>query len=81
MKIKYFNSIVLIAILFLPFSCIDDVLDKSPVSSFSAEGFYQTTSDAQAGVNGIYDAVQGAFRTNFAYWGEGRADNVETHVS
>ncbi len=81
MKIKYFNSIVLIATLLLPFSCIDDVLDKSPVSSFSAEGFYQTTSDAQAGVNGIYDAVQGAFRMNFAYWGEGRADNVQTAQS
>ncbi|UOB18396.1 RagB/SusD family nutrient uptake outer membrane protein [Abyssalbus ytuae] len=53
-------------------------LDKDPVSSFSAQGFYKTASDAQAGVYGIYDAVQSTFRINFAYWGEGRADAVGT---
>lgn len=81
MKIKYFNSAIIIVTLLLSSSCIDDILDKSPVSSFSAEGFYQTTSDAQAGIYGIYDAVQSAFRLNFAYWGEGRADNVKTAQS
>lgn len=75
-------KINIVAILLLPaFSCIDDLLDKDPVSSFSAEGFYQTTSDAQAGVYGIYDAAQSVFRINFAYWGEGRADNVQTAQS
>ncbi len=72
----------IVAILLLPaFSCVDDLLDKDPVSSFSAEGFYQTTSDAQAGIYGIYDAAQSVFRINFAYWGEGRADNVQTAQS
>ncbi len=54
-------------------------LDKEPISSFSAQGFYKTVSDAQAGVYGIYDGMQSAFRINFAYWGEGRADAVETN--
>lgn len=54
-------------------------LDKEPVSSFSAQGFYKTVSDAQAGVYGIYDGMQSTFRINFAYWGEGRADAVETN--
>ena len=59
-------------------SCVKSVLDKSPVSSFSGENFYKTPADAQAGINGIYNAAQSVFRTNFAYWGEARADNVAT---
>ena len=81
MKIKYFKSITSIILVFFAVSCVNDVLDKSPVSSFSAEGFYQTESDAQAGVYGIYSAAQSVFRINFSYWGEGRADNVKTEQS
>jgi len=81
MKIKYFKSILIIALLFFTTSCENDILDKSPVSSFSGEGFYLTTSDAKAGIYGIYNSTQSVFRTNFAYWGEGRADNVQTEQS
>ena len=73
---KTINLIIIIIISFLVVSC-SDLLDKSPISSFSADGFYKTTSDAQTGVYGIYDAAQTAFRLNFAYWGEGRGDNVK----
>lgn len=59
-------------------SCVKSVLDKKPVSSFSGEDFYKTPADAQAGIYGIYNAAQSTFRINFAYWGEARADNVET---
>lgn len=59
-------------------SCTKELLDKKPVSSLPAEGFYENMSDARAGVFGIYNAAQSVFRTNFAYWGEGRADNVKT---
>lgn len=59
-------------------SCADSFLDKDPISNFSANGFYKNASDARAGVNGIYNGVQSAFRVNFAYWGEGRADAVQT---
>lgn len=60
-------------------ACADSILDKDPISSFSAQGFYKNASDAQAGVYGIYNAMQSTFRMNFAYWGEGRADAVETN--
>ncbi len=58
-------------------SC-SDFLDVEPVSQLPGDGFYQSESDARAGVYGIYGAVQSAFRTNVIYWGEGRADNVFT---
>ncbi|MCG9793113.1 RagB/SusD family nutrient uptake outer membrane protein [Flavobacterium algicola] len=76
---RNFKKIILSSIVSLTaMSCSDSILDKDPVSSFSGQGFYKSSSDAQAGVYGIYDAAQGAFRTNFAYWGEGRADAVQT---
>lgn len=65
----------------LGFSGCSDILDKDPISSFSANGFYKNASDARAGVNGIYNGMQSAFRVNFAYWGEGRADAVQTRHS
>lgn len=76
--IKY--MIMVIGLLTLG-SCVKDVLEKEPISSFSSENFYQTESDAKAGVYGIYDAAQSTFKANFAYWGEGRADNVKTEQS
>lgn len=81
MKLLQYNIIIILSALVIFTSCSDDILDKEPVSSFSAKGFYKTESDAEAGVNGIYDAAQSVFRINFAYWGEGRADNVKTEQS
>ena len=80
-NIKYIKAISLVIILSFTISCTDEILDKDPKSSFSGEGFYKTSSDAQAGVYGIYDAVQSTFRINFSYWGEGRADAVNTNHS
>jgi hypothetical protein len=81
MKTKYLNLLIVTIALFFSTSCIDEVLDKDPISSFSGDGFYKVEGDAQVGVYGVYDAVQGAFSQNFAYWGEGRADNVITQAS
>ena len=78
--IKKYKKFVTGILVCMAFSC-SDILDKDPVSSFPGQGFYQTASDAQAGVYGIYDALQSTFRVNFAYWGEGRADAVETNHS
>ncbi len=80
MKLKYIRT-VLVAIVLMQVTACTDILDKDPVSSFSASGFYKTTADAQAGIYGIYDAAQSVFRLNFCYWGEGRADNVQTAQS
>ncbi|MDN3663872.1 RagB/SusD family nutrient uptake outer membrane protein [Algibacter miyuki] len=79
---KYIKNIIGIGLLAcLAVSCSEQILEKDPVSSFSGQGFYQTSSDAQAGVYGIYDALQSTFRINFSYWGEGRADAVNTNHS
>lgn len=69
-----------VAMTFAMSSC-SDFLDKDPISSFSGQGYYKKPADAQAGVNGIYNSLQSLFRINFAYWGEGRADNVTTRHS
>ncbi|MDZ7634490.1 MAG: RagB/SusD family nutrient uptake outer membrane protein [Bacteroidales bacterium] len=80
MKLKYIKT-AFVGIILLQVTACTDILDKDPVSSFSASGFYKTTADAQAGIYGIYDAAQSVFRLNFCYWGEGRADNVQTAQS
>ncbi len=80
MKLKYIKT-ALVGIILLQASACTDILDKDPISSFSASEFYKTTADAQAGIYGIYDAAQSVFRLNFCYWGEGRADNVQTAQS
>ncbi|UZR96418.1 RagB/SusD family nutrient uptake outer membrane protein [Chondrinema litorale] len=76
---KNLIRIILGIMLLNVFSC--EILDKEPESSFSAQGFYQTASDAQAGVYGIYDALQSTLYVNFSFWGEGRADAVATNHS
>ena len=78
---KKSKNIIAVFFIALAFSCSKDILDKEPQSGFSAQGFYKTSSDAQAGVNGIYDAVQSTFSLNFSFWGEGRADAVNTNHS
>src|SRR5690625_4595831 len=78
MKKIVIKLLILSGVFILFNSCTKDLLDKKPISSLPAEGFYENIDDARAGIYGIYNAVQGAFRINFAYWGEGRADNVKT---
>ncbi len=81
MNTVFHRLIILSGVSLLLGSCTKQLLEKDPISSLPAEGFYQSLNDAKAGINGIYNAAQGTFRTNFAYWGEGRADNVQTEQS
>src|SRR5699024_5239100 len=81
MKISFKYIIGSLLIVFGTMSCSDSLLDREPISSFPGQGFYKKPSDAQAGVNGIYNSMQSLFRLNFSYWGEGRADNVSTKHS
>jgi len=78
---KHIYKILIGIILVLPMACSEEFLNKEPISSFSAQGFYQSESDAQAGIYGIYDGLQSALRLNFSFWGEGRADNVNSYHS
>lgn len=78
-NVRYFIGSLILICGFV--SCSDSLLDREPISSFPGQGFYKKPSDAQAGVNGIYNSLQSVFRLNFAYWGEGRADNINTKHS
>lgn len=79
---KNINKITFLVLLVSVFSCSkEDLLDREPKSSFSGQGFYKTGSDAQAGVYGIYDALQSSISRDFSYWGEGRADAIGTNRS
>lgn len=80
MRVKIIFAVTMAMVLIFS-GCVKQVLDKPPVSSFSADDFYKTPEDVQAGIYGIYNAAQSVFRINFAYWGEGRADNVQTTQS
>jgi len=79
-KINYTIIFLGLAILSLS-SCINSLLDKKPISNFSAESFYLTQDQAKAGVYGIYNSLQSTMHTNFSFWGEGRADNVKVKHS
>lgn len=69
MKIRY----ILLVALFLC-SC-NDFLDEQPISEIPADEMWQTSRDAQAGVNEIYGQLRLALRENYWYWGEFRSDN------
>ncbi|MCH2083902.1 MAG: RagB/SusD family nutrient uptake outer membrane protein [Saprospiraceae bacterium] len=53
-------------------SCSEDELDLNPVDSGSVDGFFTSTSDLVAGVNGIYNAFTGD------WWG-GAFVHVQPH--
>lgn len=75
---KAFINIILVSFFaFLQSSCIDSLLDKKPESEYSTENFYTTPAQIKSALMGCYSQLQSAMKTNFAYWGEGRADNVK----
>ncbi len=76
---KIFIKIAILSLVLGTFtSCIDSLLDKKPISEYSSQSFYKNDAQAMAGVYGIYNGLQSVVRLNFAFWGEGRADNVKT---
>lgn len=75
---KAFINIILVSFFaFLQSSCIDSLLDKKPESEYSTENFYTTPAQIKSALMGCYSQLQSAMKANFAYWGEGRADNVK----
>lgn len=71
---KLVSVVVFVAIVMVAASC-EDLLEEQPISEIGAEDFYKTSSDAFAGLMGVYDAMQPAFRLNHYRWGELRSDN------
>lgn len=77
LNIKFDNLKSVFAILLIAsisISC-DDLVEEIPISEISPEGFYQTNSDIEGGVIGIYDAMQGNYNNRHFLWGEFRSDN------
>ena len=56
---KYLKYIALVAIGLLSNSCNDDFLNPLPDSAIVVDAFFASDADIQAGIIGIYDAIQG----------------------
>ncbi len=74
-KIKWFrNAALILSVLVLSVSC-EDILDEQPISEISPANFWQNNSDALAGIIGVYDGMQPAYRQNHFLWGDFRSDS------
>ncbi len=71
--------IILITIVVFLFSCSNDFLELTPVSDASSENFFQSASDFEVAVNGIYSAYQeqGYYGDFWRYMMEFRSDNID----
>lgn len=69
--------ILIFSVLFL--SCSEDFTDLAPTSQRNVENFYQTATDLEVAVNGIYNALQLNGTYNQSYWimQEMRSDNTD----
>lgn len=58
-------------------SCGEDFTNLSPLSQRNIASFYDTQSDFEVGINGVYDALQanGTYNNNYILLQEMRADN------
>lgn len=75
MKNKITTLLIFASLLFAT-SC-DSFLDKNPISEYSMENYYKSPAQLKSALTGTYNQLQSVMRVNFAYWGEGRADNVK----
>jgi len=76
MKILTKISLVLSFVTFITVTSCDDFLDKTPISTVDPNGFWKSSSDADAWMAGIYDSMLRTLQNNSIDWGEGRSDNV-----
>jgi hypothetical protein len=74
--VKALQSIVIIASLVMVSSC-EDFLDLKPISSSSADGFYQTQDDFEQAVNGAYATLREVYSSGYyMLFADLRADNT-----
>ena len=55
-------------------------LDTYPITSYGENNFWKHPNHADGALNGAYVLLQGALNTEFAYYGEARADLVELNL-
>lgn len=80
MKNLFNVTLILATMLTFLYSCSDEILDKDPLNELSAEGYYNTKSDAEAAIGGIYgkmtETFTGYYKWTHSVWSDMRADNT-----
>jgi hypothetical protein len=69
------NIIAAVVVLFATTSC-DDFLDTPPADLLSSEGFYQTPSQSEQGIIGVYAGLRFISNDEYLYMSECRSDNT-----
>lgn len=64
MKNIIFKALLAVMAL-LPAGCIDHILDYDATTQISADTFWQSTEDAEKGVNAVYNAMRRTFGLNY----------------
>ena len=80
MKNVFNVTLILATMLTFLYSCSEEILDKDPLNELSAEGYYNTQSDAEAAIGGIYgkmtETFTGYYKWTHSVWSDMRADNT-----
>jgi len=72
MKLK---NIIYVGILLVSATSCEDFLDQAPVDKLSSDGFYQTTSQAEQGLLGVYADLRFISDSEYLHMSEVRSDN------
>lgn len=72
------KTITLICIVSTVLSC-SKMLDTKPITEYSNENYWTEKPHAQAALAGAYRLLQTALGPEFAYYGEGRTDNLKLY--
>jgi len=63
--------IIIAGLLFVPTSCVDDLLDQKPTTAVDQEGFWTTEADATDALMGAYSQIRGLFHRDYYFDAQG----------
>ncbi|NJO69230.1 MAG: hypothetical protein HC830_08070 [Bacteroidetes bacterium] len=72
MKKHSFIYLLLIAVIGMV-SC-EKMIELEPKSNYTFNNMWSNEAEATSGILAIYNQMQSTFKTNYAYWGDGRSD-------
>lgn len=58
---RYLKSTLMLMVLFVQAGCINNLLDYPATTKISADTFWETTEDAEQGVNAVYNAMRNTY--------------------
>ncbi|MBO4519099.1 MAG: RagB/SusD family nutrient uptake outer membrane protein [Paludibacteraceae bacterium] len=67
--------IVLLSVVLGLTSCLNEFLEPEPMNLITHDNYWQSESDARAGLNAAYAHLQQTYKVGFTYWLEARGDN------